>query len=207
LNIDAISNVEPRAWMNRVARVPPRPQRLPTLPRGLQRYDGVDFLLGRGVQLSGRPLNLLNTRFPAQSSPLRIGPQRVAAIDTLVLEYQAAGGEVGAVRLRYADGGERDLPILDDRDTRGLLDIRPTGTSPRRIGWLGNYAAAFHEWGLGESGESAFMPTWVVRLQNPEPDRQVVALSLEAPPNASPGLLFLGLTLEPIQSDRVAKTP
>ena len=63
LDIDSIANVEPRAPMNRTSRVPPRPQRLPTLPRGLQRYDGVDFLLSRAVQLSGTPLNLLTPSF------------------------------------------------------------------------------------------------------------------------------------------------
>src|SRR6185312_8788449 len=41
LDLDPIANVEPRERMNRAARVPQRPQCLPTLPRGLQRYAGV----------------------------------------------------------------------------------------------------------------------------------------------------------------------
>ena len=197
LNIDAIANVEPRAWMNRTSRVPPMPQSLPTLPSGLQRYAGVDFLLGRAVQLSGAPLNPLNTKFPAQSQWLRIAPQRVAAIDALVFQFDLIAGEAGAVRLRYADGGERTLTIADDRDTRGLLDTRPTGSSGRRIGWLGTYSTALHFWGMGDSGEMTIAPSFVVRLANPEPSRPVTALSLSAPPTASPGLLFLALTLEP----------
>ncbi|OOG58224.1 hypothetical protein B0E47_04995 [Rhodanobacter sp. B05] len=202
LNLDAIANVEPRTPMNRAARVPPRPQSLPTLPRGLQRYDGVDFLLGRAVQLSGTPLNLLNTEFPAQSPSLRIAPQRIVAIDALVFQFQSVAAETSAVRLRYVDGGERVLAILDNRDTRSLLDIRPTGSSGRRVGWLGEFAMGLRAWGFGDSGETAAVASYVVRLENPEPDRPVAAISLEAPPAASPGLLFLALTLEPFRPDR-----
>ncbi|TAN07414.1 MAG: hypothetical protein EPN36_01920 [Rhodanobacteraceae bacterium] len=208
LDLGPIANVEPRARMNRAARVPQRPQAFPTLPRGLQRYAGVDFLLGRGVQLSGTPLNPLNTEFPAQSRSLRIAPQRITAIDALVFQFDFVAGEVGAVRLRYADGGERELAIVNDRDTRGLLDIRASGASPRRIGWLGIYATALRGWGMAEMGEMTITTSYAVRLENPEPDRPVVGISLEAPPAASPGLLFLALTLEPSRSGRaVAKTP
>ncbi len=202
LNLDAIANVEPRAPMNRVARVPPRPQSLPTLPRGLQRYDGVDFLLGLAVQLSGSPRNLLNTEFPVRSPPLRIAPQRIAAIDALVFQFQSVAGETGAVRVRYADGGERVLAILDDRDTRSLLDTRPTGISGRHIGWIGDFATGLRGFGFADSGETAAVASYVVRMKNPEPDRPVAAISLEAPPTASPGLLFLALTLEPSRVDR-----
>jgi hypothetical protein len=208
LNLDPIANVEPRAPMNRATRVPQRPQALPTLPRGLQRYAGVDFLLGRGVQLSGTPLNPLNTEFPAHSPSLRIAPQRIAAVDALVFQSDFIAGEVGAVRLRYADGGERALTILNDRDTRGLLDIRPAGGNGRRIGWLGTYATALRGWGMAEMGEMTIVSSYVVRLENPEPDRPVVGISLEAPPTASPGLLFLALTLERSRPDRaLAKIP
>jgi WD40 repeat protein len=204
LDLDAISNVDPRTPMNRAARVPRRPQMLPTLPRGLQRYDGVDFLLGRAVQLAGSPLNLLNTSFPAKTPPLRIAPQRIAAIDALVFQFDPVAGEIGAVRLRYSEGGEQVLTILDKRDTRALLDIRPTGTSGRRVGWLGNFATALRGFGLAIMGETTIVPSYVVRLQNPEPDRPVVGISLEAPSNANPGLLFLGLTLEPSEPHPVA---
>ncbi|HWG10199.1 MAG TPA: serine/threonine-protein kinase [Rhodanobacteraceae bacterium] len=201
LDIDAIANVEPRAPMNRNARVPPHPQSWPTLPRGLQRYDGVDFLLGRAVQLSGTLENFLNTEFPARSPPLRITPQRVAAIDALVFQFQHIAGEVGVVRLRYADGGERVLAI-DSRDVLSSFDIAALENPVKaRIGWLGNYATAMHWWGMGDGGEETDMNTTVVRLANPEPDRVVAAISLEAPPTASPGLLFLALTLEPSRID------
>ncbi|MDE2270370.1 MAG: protein kinase, partial [Xanthomonadaceae bacterium] len=204
LDIDAIANVEPHAPMSRVAGVPSRPQTLPTLPRGLQRYAGVDFELGRAVQLSGTLLNPLNTVFPAQSKPLRIAPQRVVAIDAMVFQFDPIAGEIGAVRLRYRDGGERVLTIFDNRDTRALLEMRPTGLSGRRIGWLGNFATAIRGYGIADMGEKTNAAGYVVRLENPEPDREVVAISLEAPPAASPGLLFLALTLEPSQTPQLA---
>lgn len=209
LNLDAIANVDPRAPMNRATRVPPQPQSLPTLPRGLQRYGGVDFLLGRAVQLSGTPRNRLDTAFPARSPPLSIAPQRIAAVDALVFQFNGATGAVGAVRLHYADGGERDLAILDDRDTYSMMDLRAIQRPDKPpIGWLGTYSTDLRGWGMGDSGAAAAVPANVVRLENPEPDRPVTAISLEAPPNASPGLLFLALTLEPSRPDRaVVKTP
>ncbi len=139
---------------------------------------------------------------PAQSPSLRIAPQRIVAIDALVFQFQSVAGEASAVRLRYADGGERVLAILDNRDTRSLLDIRPTGSSGRHVGWLGEFAMGLRGWGFGDSGETAAVASYVVRLENPEPDRPVAAISLEAPPAASPGLLFLALTLEPSRPDR-----
>lgn len=209
LDLDAIANVDPRAPMNRATRVPPQPQSLPTLPRGLQRYDDVDFLLGRAVQLSGTPRNRLDTAFPARSPPLSIAPQYIAAVDALVFQFNGATGAVGAVRLHYADGGERDLAILDDRDTYSMMDLRAIQRPDKPpIGWLGTYSTDLRGWGMGDSGAAAAVPTNVVRLQNPEPGRRVTAISLEAPPSASPGMLFLGLTVEPVRPGRaIAKTP
>ncbi|HVT32735.1 MAG TPA: WD40 repeat domain-containing protein, partial [Rhodanobacteraceae bacterium] len=202
LDLDPIANVEPREPMNRSARVPPHPQSFPTLPRGLQRYDGVDFLLRRGVQLSGTPENFLNTEFPARSPPLPIAPQRVAAIDALVFQFQHITGEAAALRLRYADGGERVLAI-DGHDVLSSLDIAALENPVKpRLGWLGAYATGMHWWGMGDSGEGTDMDSTVVRLENPEPDRPVVSISLEAPPQASPSLLFLALTLEPADTAR-----
>jgi hypothetical protein len=158
------------------------------------------------VQLSGKPQNLLNTEFPASSAPLRIVPQRIAAIDTLVFQHQSVVGEVGAVRLHYADGSERVLSIRDGRDTFSYLDIAAMDNPLKpRIGWLGNYATGMHDYGLADSGEAAAIPSAVVHLENPEPNRAVAAISLEAPPAASPGLLFLALTLEPADSQPLAR--
>jgi len=205
LNLDAIANVDPRKPMNRASRVPPQPQSLPTLPRALQRYDGVDFLLGRAVQLSGTPRNSLNTEFPAQSSPLHIAPQRIAAVDLLTFQFMAnVVGEAGALRLHFADGGEYDLPILNGRDSETIFDIHEMEQPGKpRLGWLGNYATAMHGYGLADSGEAAAVASDVVRLENPEPNRPVASISLAAPPAASPGLLFLALTLEPVKTSSI----
>ena len=68
---------------------------------------------------------------------MRIAPQRVAAIDALVFQFQHVSGEVGAVRLRYADGGERVL-VINDRDVLTPFDIVALKNPVKaRIGWLG----------------------------------------------------------------------
>ena len=195
LDLDAIANVEPREPMNRVTRIPPQPQTLPTLPRGLQRYDGVDFLLGRAVQLSGTPHNLLDVEFPPRSPLLDIGAQRVAAVDALVLQFKAVNGEIGTVQLAYADGGEAKLPILAGRDTaRHWNDADATHA---RLGWMGNFSGAMRNYGYSSAGEGTFARSYIVHLINPDPMRTVRGITLSAPPAAAPGLLFLAVTVEP----------
>jgi hypothetical protein len=195
LDLDVIANVEPREPMNRVTRIPPQPQSLPTLPRGLQRYDGVDFMLGRAVQLSGTPHNLLDVEFPARSALLDIGTQRVATIDLLVLQFKAVDGEIGAVLLDYADGGEAKLPILAGRDTARHWNDEDAALA--RVGWMGNFSGAMHGYGYVSGGEETFARSYVVHLTHPEPARAVKAITLNAPPAAAPGLLFLAVTVEP----------
>lgn len=197
LDLDPIANVDPRAPMNHATRLPPQPQNLPTLPRGLQRYDGVDFLLGRAVQLSGQPQNMLDAEFPAASRPLDIGDRRVAAIDVLVMQYRPQRGALGSVQLRYAGGGERALDIESPRDTAAQWMDAPVAAATRRMGWLGSYAAELWVYGPSANAEATFLRTYVVRLVNPEPGRPVASIALGAPPAATPGLLFLGMTLEP----------
>ncbi len=197
LDLDAIANVDPRQPMNHATRLPPQPQNLPSLPHGLQRYDGVDFLLGRAVQLSGKPQNLLDAQFPAVSRTLDLGARRVHAIDTLVMQYIAATGEVGAVHLHYVDGGERTLGIASPHDTLAQWTDATSDPGPRRVGWLGSFAEQMHINGGAANAEETFTRSYIVRLVNPEPDRPVASISLGAPPAASPGLLFLALTLEP----------
>ncbi|MBS0582897.1 MAG: PQQ-binding-like beta-propeller repeat protein, partial [Proteobacteria bacterium] len=196
LDLDAIANVDPREPMNHVTRVPPLPQSLPTLPRGLQRYDGVDFLLGRAVQLSGTPNNLLDVEFPARSAKLDAGMQRIAAVDALVFQFKAVPGEVGSIVLHYADGGEARLSLIEGRDTEKSWDDE-SDASTLRIGWLGNYSTAMYVYGLDSSGEATMARSYVAHLANPQPARAVKSISLLAPPAASPGLLFLALTVEP----------
>ncbi|HEX7915883.1 WD40 repeat domain-containing serine/threonine protein kinase [Rudaea sp.] len=196
LDLDAIANVEPREPMNRVTRVPPLPQSLPTLPRGLQRYDGVDFLLGRAVQLSGTPNNLLDVEFPARSARLDIGTQRIDAVDALVLQFKSVHGEVGNIVLHYADGGEARLAIVNGRDTVRNWEDKGDATT-LRIGWLAAFSTQMRYYGMAASGEETMARSYVARLANPQPARAVKSISLLAPPEASPGLLFLALTLEP----------
>jgi hypothetical protein len=203
LDLAPIANVDPREPMNHATRLPPQPQSLPSLPRGLQRYDGVDFLLGRAVQLSGKPRNLLDTEFPPVSRALDVGGRRFAAIDALVMQYIATTGEVGSVTLHYADGGERQLDIASPRDVLAQWTDVTADPGPRRVGWLGSFPDQTLIDGGDANAEETFTRSYIVRLVNPEPGRPVASISLGAPPAASPGLLFLALTLEPGGAERV----
>ncbi|HJP97957.1 MAG TPA: WD40 repeat domain-containing protein, partial [Rhodanobacteraceae bacterium] len=198
LDIDPIANVDPRHAMTHATRNPPQPQSLPSLPRGLQRYDGVDFLLSRAVQLSGQPQNLLDAEFPSASRSLVIGRRRIEAVDAMVMQYISLQGVIGSMQLHYADGSDRTLDIMSPRDTvQHWIDAQHVEPS-LRMGWLGSYAQQLMI-PIGANGESTFSRSYIVRLVNPEPNKAVVSISLGAPPRASPGLLFLALTLEPVQ--------
>jgi len=152
-------------------------------------------MLGRAVQLSGTPHNLLDVEFPARSARLDIGRQRVAAIDALVLQFKAVDGEIGAVLLDHADGGEAKLPILAGRDTARHWNDEDAPLA--RVGWMGNFSGAMHGYGYVSGGEETFARSYVVHLTNPEPARPVRAITLSAPIAAAPGLLFLAVTIEP----------
>lgn len=200
LDLDPIANIDPRETMDHATRLPPQPQSLPSLPRGLQRYDGIDFLLGRAVQLSGTPQNLLDAAFPATSTRLSIGARKVAFVDTLVMQYLANLNTVGSVHLRYADGAERRLDIRSPRDVREHWMDAAKDPYPLRIGWLGSFAQQLMIDGPNANSEETLSRTFIVRLRNPRPDRRVVSMSLSAPATASPGLLFLAITLEPLDA-------
>ncbi|MEP6939870.1 MAG: WD40 repeat domain-containing serine/threonine protein kinase [Rudaea sp.] len=173
LDLRTIANVDPRARMNRVVSLPPQPQSLPSLPRGMQRYDGVDFYLDRAVQLSGAPYSRLDTEFPANSERLTIPAQVVAAIDVLALQFLPTRDEVGSVRLHYADGGESVLAIRDGPMIVAHWLDRTQGAAQRRIGWLGTFAGQYDSDGAAISGDATVSRSYIVRLENPEPQRLV----------------------------------
>ena len=206
LNLDPIANVDPRNPMNHATRLPPQPQDLPGLPRGLQRYDGVDFPLGRAEQLSSKPQNILDAEFPSESRPLALGGRRVAYIDLLVMQYLARFGAVGGVHLHYADGSERTIDVTSPDEVRQHWMDAATNSSFLRVGWLGSFAGQMLIDAPNADGAEVLSRTYIVRLANPEPDRQVASISLSAPPDASPGLLFLALTLEPLQAGHDHRT-
>jgi hypothetical protein len=200
LDLTPIANVDPRlvtkGW----------PPGLATLPRGPQRYDGVDFLLGGGVQLSGGSMsNDFQSSFPAQSKVLGVQPQTAAAVDVLAFQFDHAPGEVAHVNLHYADGGKVALDILEGRDVVSQADEpdEPSRPARRHVGWQGIWAGNFAVPYGFNSGEATVLWSFVVHLKNPEPQRRVTGISFGAKPD-SPGLLVLALTLEPDAAMRSA---
>jgi len=201
LDLSPIANVDTRlvtkGW----------PPGLPTLPRGPQRYEGVDFHLGSGVQLAGGSQNNnFVSAFALQSKVLSVEPQAVSAIYVLAFQFDSAAGEVAHVDLHYADGGERALPILEGRDLISQADVpdEPSMAARRHIGWQGIWAENFNTTAGFNSGEATVFWSYVVHLENPEPQRPVSGISFGAKPE-SPGLLVLALTLERADAARTAQ--
>ena len=196
LDLTSIANVDPRALMNNMAPAPPQPQSLPTLPRGLQRYDGIDFLLGGAVQVSGRPATTMGESFPAASNALAVPAVHVAAVDLLAFQFTPLTDRSGELHLRYADGHERTLPILAGHDTLPHWNDAKADADHPRIGWLGVFAQQLDNYFTGNSLQRPMARSYVVHLVNPEPEQAVVSVTLGAPPQAQPGLLYLAVTLE-----------
>ena len=196
LDLSPIANSEPRATTGHV--FVDFATSFQSLPRGIQRYDGVDFRLGRSVQLSGATSHSSDNAFPAQTDRLAIAPAHIAAVDVLVLDYHTTADEVGSVHLHFADGPDQNLPIMAVRDVWPHWFPDPKDPGRRRVGWLGSMADVLV---VTEDtvalGESTLSRSYVVHLENPQPERMLTAISFNAPPHAIPGLLFLGVTLEP----------
>lgn len=209
LDLSPIANVDPRQAMNRgLFNIL---QSLPGLPSGLQRYDGIDFLLGRAVQLTGIAHNPLNVAFPMASATLPV-PSSVrhsAAFDLLLVEYfwgsSGVGGGSNAERaahppvahmvLHYADGGTRSLPIRYGVDTIEYYDYATPDLAQPRIGWLGNYSGSVGDFGM--TGEATPLKSFLVHLENPQPARLLSSISLSTPEGTIAEPLFLAITAEP----------
>ena len=199
LDLAAIANLDPRRPDPEAGFHQPA---LLTLPKGVQRYSGVDFLLGNAVQVAGELYEGRSERYPLQSRVLRFPAQFVAAIDVLAFLYGQTDGEVASVRLHYADGGTWPLQIMQGRDVLDQAMDWGLYTGGRwRTGWEGTMPHTLLAAGRDFApGENTYAGSQVVRLENPEPQRAVVGVSFDTPTKAC-GLMFLAATLEPQPND------
>jgi hypothetical protein len=195
LDFAAIANLDPRR---------PDPvggfhqPALLTLPKGVQRYSGVDFLLGDAVQVAGELYEGPSARYPERSEVLRFQPQFVAAIDILAFLYSETHGEVASVQLHYADGGAKSLPVMQESDVLDQSMDWGRYTGGRwRTGWEGTMPFKLLATDDFAPGENTNAGSQVVRFENPEPQRAVVGISFSTPTKAC-GLMFLAATLEPL---------
>jgi hypothetical protein len=203
LDLAAIANLDPRRPD------PPQGFKQPavlTLPKGVQRYSGVDFLLGDAVQVAGELSEGPSGRYPVHSGILRFRAQSIAAIDVLAFQYGQTDGEVANVQLHYADGGARTLPLLQGRDVLDqAMDWGLYSGGRWRTGWEGTMPHTLLATGTDFApGENTYAGSQVVRLENPEPQRAVVGISFNAPTKAC-GLTFLAATLEPLPNESAGR--
>ncbi|MBP8297963.1 MAG: hypothetical protein KAX84_17770, partial [Burkholderiales bacterium] len=152
-----------------------------SVPRGLQRLDGVDFAIGDAVQL-GQPLALPDV--PAASTlgrpeqvPLPPGTTR---LHLLLGDFRARNhvGPVATVVLHFRDGGSaRQILDFPRPETRRLSYAEILGQVDAAAAAGANLA-----W-VARSVDSAMIlapvvPLYHLAIDNPEPDRAVNGFSL-----------------------------
>jgi outer membrane lipoprotein-sorting protein len=107
---------------------------LSELPRGLQQFDGIWFDVRGIVQLAGTAEPYLRRLYPAAASDIRVN----RTFDRIHLLHATGwsaidGTHVASVRLHYADGQHRILPIVYGYDVRNWWP-QPTEPSQESSG-------------------------------------------------------------------------
>ena len=156
---------------------------------GVHRLLGVDYdargeiELSQGGALSGVPIRVAD---------LRPGVARFAALNVLVSANAMLRTQeqvpYAIVELEYRDGGRARLPIIYNRDIKEWW--RTEWETPGRIAWR------LRDYGTGHVGMGQSMVT--VRLANPNPQREVVSVALEAAKMQFSSPAFFAITAEPI---------
>lgn len=157
------------------------------VPRGLHRLDGVAFDLRGFVQLSGTELDMSN-RYPAEVTDIPIGLKTPALHFLHATGWEPPDGtDVGSYALRYADGLELRVPLINARNIRvwsrspkDSVSLHPAST----VAWRGdNPHSKAHGW-------SATL--YRFRLENPRPDVAIASLDfISAGTKAAPFLVAI----------------
>lgn len=151
------------------------------VPVGLQRFQGVDFDLRGGIQLER------NARARVEVAVAR----RVTVFHVLLAdprEWTRDSGVALVLGLDYADGGHVDIPArLPEKEAYWRVpgtddSIRPASFGPDARKTYG-----------GDRGRG-YLST--LNLANPDPGRQVRALSLRAPDDAGATPVVFAVTLQ-----------
>lgn len=172
---------------------------LSTLPRGIQRFLGIDYDIHGTVALA---MPVRENVKPTVSAEVPVPVSRFAAAHLLLGACCMLQDMPGLLRvpygffdISYVDGSRARVPIVYGRDV--MEAWTDTGDSlAARIAWV-------------EPGPRAQIPSnqryriYAVRLNNPHPQREVAGLSFAATNAAWSGPMILATTLE---TDRAAKS-
>lgn len=165
----------------------------PEFAPGLQRFLGVDYDVRGQVQLQtgAHPTSLS----PRRVEGIRPGIARFNALDVLI---SGAGGlrrreptPLAFVEITYRDGGRARLPIvyLKDVDYVGSDEPAKVGADSARIAWRATMAGTPNVY-------RTMQKIFAVHLANPQPQREVVSLALEAGDEDWSLPVFFAITLE-----------
>jgi WD40 repeat protein len=95
---------------------------LSSLPRGVQRFGGVEFDVRGIIQLSGGALENLGGRFPTEVDAIPVGrPCRKIHFLHGAGWSARAGTHIGSYTVHYADGESRDIKIVFGQNVREWL--------------------------------------------------------------------------------------
>jgi hypothetical protein len=165
----------------------------PEFAPGLQRFLGVDYDVRGQVQLQtgAHPTSLS----PRRVEGIRPGIARFNALDVLIA---GAGGlrrreatPLAFVEIAYRDGGRARLPIvyLKDVDYVGSDEPAKVGADSARVAWRATMAGTPNVY-------RTMQKIFAVHLANPQPQREVVSLALEAGDEDWSLPVFFAITLE-----------
>ena len=152
-----------------------------SVPRGLQRFDGIDFLVGDAVQL-GLPAGIADVPAPPLAAaleqvPLPAGTARLHLLlgDFRLRYYE---GPVATVVLHYRDGGthRQELAFPHPHSRRihfgePLAQVDAAAAAGANLAWVGRaYDSAMYQ--------LPTVPLYHLVVDNPEPARALAGFSL-----------------------------
>ncbi len=165
---------------------------VPQFVPGVHRLLGVDYdargaiALSQGEKIAGIPMRLAG---------IRPGVARFAALNVLVSANAMLRTQeqvpYAFVELEYRDGSRARLPIIYNRDIKEWW--RTAWTTPGRIAWR------LRDYGTGRMDPGAHPSMVTVRLVNPNPQREVASIALEAVKMQFSSPAFFAITAEPVK--------
>jgi len=163
---------------------------------GLHRFLGVDYDVRGQFQL--QPAKFRVNLSPSRVEDIRPGISRFDAIDVLIANVGSIRRRertpLAFVEIEYRNGDRARLPIfyLADADHPAAQAITEPGADSARIAWR---ATATGSPAIYKTTQKIF----AVRLINPQPQREVARLALEAADVEWSLPVFYAITLEPVE--------
>ncbi len=164
-------------------------QDLSALPKGLQKFNGVEFEVRGVVQLSGGALENLGGKFPGRVSGIRVGRSCRKIHFLHGAGWSArAGTHIGSYIVHYAGGESREIKIVFGQNVREWLSPpAPQLMTGAAVAWEGSNPASR---ALGLSVR-IYQMTWL----NPLPGVEIQTIDFKSAME-NPAPFLIGITLD-----------